>query len=82
MMTMNSAEQHRRAARIERELRAEGIDALLIPGIIGAAFMASLTNLPKGTRRMAIVAHVEALRLVFDDVLRSPQAPGGPMPGL
>jgi hypothetical protein len=71
-----------RAAQVERELRAEGVDALLIPGILGAAFMASLTNLPQGKRRMVITAHVEALRLVWLDVEGAPQAPGGPMPSL
>jgi hypothetical protein len=79
---MNAAEQFRRAARIERALRAEGVDAVLIPGIIGAAFMASLTNLPPVRRRQVIVAHLAAVRAVFDDTVGSPQAPGGPMPGL
>jgi hypothetical protein len=79
---MNAGEQLRRSAAIERTLRAEGVDAVLIPGIIGAAFMASLTNLPPVRRRQVIVAHLAAVRAVFDDTVGSPQAPGGPMPGL
>jgi hypothetical protein len=79
---MTPAEQFRRATRFERELRAERVDAVLIPGILGAAFMASLTNLPPAERRMAIVAHLEALLLLWLDVERAPQAPDGPLPGL
>jgi precorrin-2 methylase len=70
----------RRAGRIESELRAEGVPAMLIPGILGAAFMASLTNLPLAERVMAIRIHITALRTIYDDVMGAQQAPDGPMP--
>jgi hypothetical protein len=70
------------AARFERELRAEGVDALLIPGLLGAAFMAALTNLPSHQRLEVIHAHIIALREIYNDLLAARQAPGGPMPGL
>jgi predicted nuclease with RNAse H fold len=70
----------RRAARIERELRAEGVPSIEIPGVIGAAFMASLTNLPRHKRRSAIAAHLVALREIGEDIAAPPQAPDGPMP--
>jgi hypothetical protein len=70
----------RRAARLERELRAEGVPALLIPAILGAAFMASLTNLPLTERISVIRGHIFALRLIYDDIMKANQAPDGPMP--
>jgi hypothetical protein len=70
------------AADIERRLRAEGVDALLIPGLLGAAFMAALTNLPRQQRLEVVHAHIIALRGIYNDILEARQAPGGPMPGL
>jgi hypothetical protein len=73
----------RHAARIERKLRAEGVPSIEIPGIIGAAFMASLTNLSRDDRMLALAAHLEAVRLIAEDIVTSPgQAPDSPMPGL
>ena len=72
----------RRAACFERELRAEGVDALLIPGLLGAAFMAALTNLPRRERLEVVCAHIVALREIYNDILAAAQTPGGPMPGL
>jgi predicted nuclease with RNAse H fold len=69
-----------RADRIERELRAEGVASIEIPVVIGAAFMASLTNLPRHKRRRAIAAHLVALREIAEDIAAAPQAPDGPMP--
>jgi hypothetical protein len=70
------------AADIEARLREAGVPSLLIPGIIGAAFIASLTNLPAAARARTIEAHLSALDEVTADVLRAGQAPDGPMPGL
>jgi hypothetical protein len=79
---MSDEKLFRRAARFERELRAEGVDALLIPGLLGAAFMAALTNLPPHQRLEVVHAHIIALREIYNDLLAARQAPGGPMPGL
>jgi len=72
----------KRAAQIERELRAEGVDAMLIPPILGAAFLGSLTNLPRHARVLAIVGYLEAVGAAWSEAEAMPQAPPGPMPGL
>jgi hypothetical protein len=80
---MTREQLFRHAARIERKLRAEGVPSIEIPGILAAAFMASLTNLPRHKRLPVIVAHLEAVKAIAEDVVTSPgQAPDGPMPGL
>jgi hypothetical protein len=79
---MTDEKLFRRAARFERELRAEGVDTLLIPGLLGAAFMAALTNLPRQQRLEVVHAHIIALREIYNDILDARQAPGGPMPEL
>jgi hypothetical protein len=60
----------RRTAQIEAQLRAEGVDPMLIPGIIGAAFMGSLTNLPPRQRIRVIQAHLAAVREVMAGALK------------
>ena len=70
------------AADIETRLREARVPALLIPGIIGAAFMASLTNLPLPQRRRVIVAHLEAVQAIAADIQHARQAPDGPMASL
>jgi hypothetical protein len=72
----------RRAARIERDLRAEGIPSLEIPGILGGAFMASLTNLSLAEREEVLVAHLHGANVMLQELLRAKQAPDGPMPDL
>jgi predicted nuclease with RNAse H fold len=80
---MNQEQLFRRAARIERELRAEGVPSMEIPAIIGGAFMVSLTNLPRHKRLSVIAAHLEAIKAISEDIVTSPgQAPDGPMPDL
>jgi hypothetical protein len=68
------------AADIERRLRAAGVPSMVIPGIIGAAFMASLTNLPGRRRAVVVHAHLSAVQAIWDDLRRAGQAPDGPMP--
>jgi hypothetical protein len=75
---MTQEQLFRHAARIERKLRAEGVPSIEIPAIIGAAFMASLTNLTQPDRMRVLAAHVEAVRLIAEDVVTSPQAPDSP----
>ena len=72
----------KRAAQIERELRAEGVDAMLIPAILGAAFLGSLTNLPRQARVLAIVGHLEAVGAAWSEAEVMPQAPDRPMPAV
>jgi|HubBroStandDraft_3_1064219.scaffolds.fasta_scaffold00005_10 hypothetical protein len=79
---MTQEQLFRQAARIEGQLRRNGVPSILIPGIIGAAFMASLTNLPVRERARAIEAHLVAVQLILVDIQRAAQAPDGPMPGL
>ena len=70
------------ARRLERELRARRIPAIEIPGILGAAFLASLTNLPPGDRAQAIGAHLVALRLMYGELRAAALAPDGDLAGL
>jgi hypothetical protein len=72
------------AADIEARLRDAGVPSLLIPGIIGAAFTASLTNLPPAQRRGVLDAHIETAIQCFlaEDLANVPQAGDGPLSGL
>jgi hypothetical protein len=70
------------AADIEARLRDAGVPSLMIPGIIGAAFMASLTNLPPGQRLAVLHAHLETVVEMIIELRRADQAPDGPLPGL
>lgn len=79
---MNHQDVQRRAAQIERELRAEGVPAMMIPAILGAAFIGSLTNLPAIARPVVIAAHLTLVRELAGEISGYEQAPDGPMPGL
>jgi hypothetical protein len=79
---MTPEQLFRQAARIERRLRREGVPSRLIPEILGAAFMASLTNLSIPERALAITAHLEAMLQILADLQHAPRAPDGPMPDL
>jgi hypothetical protein len=70
------------AADIEARLRDAGVPALAIPGIIGAAFIASLTDLPPGQRRRVLDAHLETVIGLMVELQHVPQAPDGPLPNL
>jgi hypothetical protein len=80
--TLDEAAMFRRAARIERDLRAAGVPSMQIPGILGGAFMSSLTNLPPAEREECLVAHLTACNVTLRELLRAKQAPDGPMPDL
>ena len=48
-------------ASLEPQLRAKGVAPNEVPGVLGAAFMASLLNLPPDERIAAINAHLAAI---------------------
>ena len=68
-----------RAYEIERQLRAEGVPALLIPSILGAAFCAALTNLPPVAREAILASHLEVIEEIRKEIFAAPQAPDGLM---
>lgn len=64
-----------RAARFEKILRAEGYEPMMIPGMLGAAYMASLINLPADERERVLRAHLAVVEGMIADLLAAPQAP-------
>lgn len=66
---MNSEGMHRRAIALEADLKAEGRNAEEISGILGAAFMASLVELPRSQRELILTAHLCAIRESIEAVM-------------